>query len=171
MTKALNLTCIPRAAVLDGTADFVVNLADLPALSEAAATEFLDSNVLTSGMEILLSQAFAGRVRVLSAGTRPQAVVAPEAIVALQELGLPTSRLYPKDISAVIAEDIDLVVTVCDNAHESCPVFPRQVARLHMSFTDPHGQPLAAFVAVREAIRERLVPAVRTILCIEESHT
>lgn len=59
MTKALNQTCTPRAAVLDGTADFVVNLADLPSLSEADATEFLDSNVLTSGMEILLSQAFA----------------------------------------------------------------------------------------------------------------
>lgn len=59
MMKALNQTCIPRAAVLDGTADFVVNLADLPTLSEIEATEFLDSNVLTSGMEILLSQAFA----------------------------------------------------------------------------------------------------------------
>lgn len=59
MAKALNETCTPRAAVLDGTADFVVNLADLPTLSEADATEFLDSNVLTSGMEILLSQAFA----------------------------------------------------------------------------------------------------------------
>lgn len=49
----------PRAAVLDGTADFVVNLADLSALSEDEACEFLDSNVLTSGMELLLSQAFA----------------------------------------------------------------------------------------------------------------
>jgi len=59
MAKTLNQTCTPRAAVLDGTADFVVNLADLQALSEADATEFLDSNVLTSGMEMLLSQAFA----------------------------------------------------------------------------------------------------------------
>jgi predicted AAA+ superfamily ATPase len=49
----------PRAAVLDGTADFVVNLADLAALTEDDAREFLDSNVLTSGMEQLLSQAFA----------------------------------------------------------------------------------------------------------------
>lgn len=49
----------PRSAVLDGTADFVVNLADLGALTEDEAREFLDSNVLTSGMELLLSQAFA----------------------------------------------------------------------------------------------------------------
>jgi hypothetical protein len=49
----------PRQSVLDGTADFVVNLADLATLTEDAAREFLDSNVLTSGMELLLSQAFA----------------------------------------------------------------------------------------------------------------
>ncbi|MDR5794497.1 DUF499 domain-containing protein [Caballeronia sp. LZ008] len=50
---------IPRGSVLDGTADFVVNLADLATLTEDEAREFLDSNVLTSGMEMLLSQAFA----------------------------------------------------------------------------------------------------------------
>lgn len=49
----------PRPSVLDGTADFVVNLADLPRLSEPEAREFLDSNVLTSGMELLLQQSFA----------------------------------------------------------------------------------------------------------------
>lgn len=49
----------PRPTVLDGTADFVVNLADLNNLSEDEAREFLDSNVLTSGMELMLSQAFA----------------------------------------------------------------------------------------------------------------
>lgn len=51
--------CSPRSSVLDGTADFVVNLADLPLLTEEQALEFLDSNVLTSGMELLLQQAFA----------------------------------------------------------------------------------------------------------------
>lgn len=49
----------PRDAVLDGTADFVVNLADLAERTEAEAREFLDANVLTSGMELPLSQAFA----------------------------------------------------------------------------------------------------------------
>jgi hypothetical protein len=51
--------CRPRQAVLDGTADFVVNLSDLPKLTEEEAREFLDSNVLTSGMELLLTQAFS----------------------------------------------------------------------------------------------------------------
>ena len=53
------LSLYPRASVLDGTADFVVNLANLSTLGEEEAKEFLDSNVLTSGMEMLLSQSFA----------------------------------------------------------------------------------------------------------------
>lgn len=57
--KDLHQLCVPRQAVLDGTADFVVNLSDLLRLTEAEAREFLDSNVLTSGMEMLLSQSFA----------------------------------------------------------------------------------------------------------------
>lgn len=61
-------------------------------------------------------------------------------------------------------EAIDLVVSVCDNAKETCPVFPRPVARIHLPFHDPHGEPLASFVAVRDDIRARLVPAVRTAL-------
>jgi hypothetical protein len=58
MMKTLT-SCAPRSSVLDGTADFVVNLASLPLLTEAEAREFLDSNVLTSGMELLLQQTFA----------------------------------------------------------------------------------------------------------------
>ncbi len=58
MLKTLS-SCVPRQSVLDGTADFVVNLADLPYLTEAEAREFLESNVLTSGMELLLQQTFA----------------------------------------------------------------------------------------------------------------
>lgn len=78
--------------------------------------------------------------------------------------GLPTEGLYPKDLDAVMNEAIDLVVTVCDNARESCPVFPRAVPRLHLPFHDPHGEPLESFVAVRDEIRARLVPVVRQAL-------
>ena len=61
-------------------------------------------------------------------------------------------------------EEIDLVVSVCDHARESCPVFPRPVRRLHVGFHDPHGEPLASFIQVRDDIRARLVPAVRDAL-------
>jgi arsenate reductase (thioredoxin) len=110
--------------------------------------------------EVLLNRDLAGQVRALSAGTRPQPKVADGAIEALRLAGLPTDGLYPKDIDAVLDESIDLVVTVCDNAKESCPVFPRPVPRIHLPFHDPHGEPLESFLAVRDDIRARLVPAV-----------
>jgi arsenate reductase (thioredoxin) len=118
--------------------------------------------------EAILNHDLAGRVRALSAGTEPQPAVAPQAIEALQQLGLPTAGLYPKTLEAVFDEPIDLVVSVCDNARESCPIFPRPVQRIHVGFHDPHGEPLASFVTVRDEIRARLVPAVRAALKLED---
>lgn len=114
--------------------------------------------------EAILNHDLAGQVRTLSAGTRPQPRVAEGASAALKLAGLPTDGLHPKDVDAVMDEAIDLVVTVCDNARETCPVFPRPVRRIHVPFHDPHGEPLESFIAVRDDIRARLVPAVREAL-------
>jgi arsenate reductase len=94
--------------------------------------------------------------------------VADGAIEALKLAGLPTDGLHPKLIDAVFDEPIDLVVSVCDNAKESCPIFPRPVKRIHVPFHDPHGEPLESFVAVRDEIRRVLVPAVREALGLAE---
>ena len=111
--------------------------------------------------EVLLNHDLAGKVRALSAGTKPQPKVADGAIAALKDAGLPADGLYPKDVDAVMNEAIDLVVTVCDNAKETCPIFPRPVKSIHLPFHDPHGEPLASFLKVRDDIRARLIPAVR----------
>ncbi|KUM03367.1 arsenate reductase ArsC [Chromobacterium subtsugae] len=116
--------------------------------------------------EAILNHELAGLARALSAGTAPQPKVADGAIEALRLAGLPTGDLYPKPVEAVMHEEIDLVVSVCDNARESCPVFPRPVKRIHVGFHDPHGEPLDSFIRVRDDIRERLVPAVREALGI-----
>jgi protein-tyrosine-phosphatase len=114
--------------------------------------------------EAILNRDLAGAVRALSAGIRPQRQVAEGALEALRLAELPTDGLRPKDIDAVLDEEIDLVVTVCDNAKESCPVFPRPVERIHLPFHDPHGEPLESFIRVRDDLRARLVPAVREAL-------
>ena len=114
--------------------------------------------------EAILNHDLAGRVRALSAGTVPQPKVADGAIEALTLAGLPTAGLYPKLIDTLLDTPIDLVVSVCDNAKESCPIFPRPVKRIHVGFHDPHGEPLESFIAVRDDIRARLVPAVREAL-------
>ena len=114
--------------------------------------------------EAILNHDLAGLVRGISAGTSPQPKVADRAIEALKLAGLPTDGLAPKTVEAVMNENIDLVVSVCDNAKETCPVFPRPVKRIHVGFHDPHGESLESFIAVRDDIRTRLVPAVRAAL-------
>lgn len=116
--------------------------------------------------EALISHDLAGKAKGLSAGTKPQPKVADGAIEALKLAGLPTEGLFPKDIDAVINEPIDLVITVCNNANESCPIFPKPVPRIHLPFHDPHGEPLESFIQVRDDIRARLIPAVREALGI-----
>ena len=114
--------------------------------------------------EVILNHDLAGKIRALSAGTRPQSKVADGAIEALKLAALPTNGLYPKDVEAVMGEPIDLVVTVCDNAKESCPIFPRPVPSIHLPFHDPHGESLESFIRVRNDIRIQLVPAVSEAL-------
>lgn len=111
--------------------------------------------------EAILNHDLAGLVRGISAGTCPQPKVATGAIEAWKLAGLPTNRLMPKTVEDVTNQDIDLVVSVCDNAKETCPVFPRHAKRIHVGFHDPHGEPFEGFVAVRDDVRARLVPAVR----------
>jgi len=116
--------------------------------------------------EVIINHELAGLVRTLSAGTVPQPKVADGAMEALRLAGLPTDGLYPKDVDVVMNESIDLVVTVCDNAKETCPIFPKPVPRIHIPFHDPHGEPLESFIQVRNDIRDRLIPAVKAALGI-----
>ena len=114
--------------------------------------------------EALLNHDLADLVRASSAGISPQPAVADGAIQALRLAGLPTEELYSKDLGTLVDQPFDLVVTVCDNAREACPVFPRPVPSMHLPFHDPHGEPLESFLRVRDDIRARLVPAVREAL-------
>ncbi|MHB1676667.1 MAG: arsenate reductase ArsC [Sulfuriferula sp.] len=114
--------------------------------------------------EALVNHDLGDHIQAISAGTRPQSKVADGAIAALADLGINGQSLYPKDIDAVIDQPIDLVITVCDNAKESCPVFPRAIPTIHLPFHDPHGESLDSFIRVRDDIRTRLVAAVASRL-------
>ena len=101
-----------------------------------------------------------------SAGTEPAERVNPLAIRAMSEVGIDISGGKPELVDRYLEQHWDLVVTVCDSARESCPVFPRPVDKLHVSFADPaeaqgsEDQRMAVFRRVRDAIRERLLPEV-----------
>ena len=101
-----------------------------------------------------------------SAGTDPAPQVHPLAIRVMREVGVELEGATPAHIDAYLDSPWDLVVTVCDSARETCPVFPRPVEQLHIAFPDPaiaqgtEEQRLAVFREVRDAIRLRLVPEV-----------
>lgn len=115
--------------------------------------------------EAMINHQFGPHLRAISAGTNPGPKVADGAITALQQLGIDTTGLHPKPVEAVMDEAIDLVVTVCDNARETCPVFPKPIPAIHMPFHDPHGEPLESFIQVRDQIRSQLLPEVKRRLC------
>ena len=99
-----------------------------------------------------------------SAGTHPAAAVHPLAVRAMAELGIDISHAAPKSVDTLVGQPWDLVVTVCDSAKESCPLFPGPVEKLHVSFPDPaekqgtEEERMTLFRGVRDAIREKLLP-------------
>ncbi|NWF54471.1 MAG: arsenate reductase ArsC [Syntrophaceae bacterium] len=111
--------------------------------------------------EGLVNHDLAGKVQAFSAGTEPSSVN-PLAIVAMKELGIDISRQRSKSIEEFAGEKFDFVITLCDHAAESCPIFFGGTIRLHMGFPDPAAVPgsqeekLAAFRKVRDQIRAQL---------------
>ena len=73
---------------------------------------------------------------VFSAGTHPS-LVRPEAIAVMGEIGIDISGHRSKSVDEFTGQQIDTVITVCDHAKESCPVFPARTLRLHWPFEDP----------------------------------
>lgn len=83
-------------------------------------------------------QSFDKRIEVHSAGTKPGPEVNPKAIDVMAEDGIDISGHMPKSVDRYLRDQWDYVITVCDDANETCPIFPGKVShRLHMGFEDP----------------------------------
>jgi arsenate reductase len=101
------------------------------------------------------------RFSVASAGTKPSHV-RPEAIAVMKELGIDISAHRSKDVDEFPGQQFDYILTVCDNARESCPVFPGKSISIHHSFEDPatlqgsERERLAAFRRVSDRLRRYL---------------
>ncbi len=111
--------------------------------------------------EGLLRALGRGSFESFSAGTE-QTRVRPEAITAMAELGIDISGQTSKTLDIYLSEPFDEVITVCDSANESCPVFPGARSRRHWSIDDPSGvkgsdeERLAAFRRARDDVRQRI---------------
>ncbi|MEW6702032.1 MAG: arsenate reductase ArsC [Bacteroidota bacterium] len=83
-------------------------------------------------------KSFDERIEVYSAGTNPSKQVHPKAVQVMKEVGIDLSKNYPKMIDQFLKDSFDYVITVCDSAKETCPVFTGNVKhKLHFSFEDP----------------------------------
>lgn len=86
--------------------------------------------------EGLLRAMYGDRYEAFSAGTEPSRVN-PYVTRAMTEIGIDLSSHRSKHLNEFLEKDIDVVVTVCDNANKACPYFPGSVQRIHHSFPDP----------------------------------
>lgn len=99
-----------------------------------------------------------------SSGVKASGKVNPYAKKVLIDEGIWKEKYHSKTLDTVISNHYDLVVTVCDHAQETCPVFPKPVKTLHVGFDDPDGKDYEAFEATLAEIREVLLPKVTEAL-------
>lgn len=105
-------------------------------------------------------QSFSDALSVQSAGTNPAARVHPLAVKVMKEVGIDLSGNHPKNVEEFLNDSFEYVVTVCDHAKETCPVFVGKVeSRLHLGFEDPaeatgtEEEILAEFRRIRDEIK------------------
>jgi len=98
---------------------------------------------------------------VFSAGTKPTQV-RPEAVAVMREAGIDISGQRSKSVDEFEGQEFEYVITVCDNAKQSCPIYPAKTKRIHWSIEDPAAvqgseeERLAAFRRIRDELRLRL---------------
>lgn len=106
----------------------------------------------------------------VSAGTQPAERVNPYALRALAEIGIQTEGSQPSHVQEFLSQSFDLVVTVCDDANENCPVWLGEGKRVHVGFPDPAKATgtddaiMDVFRTVRDDIAQRLVAQLDALL-------
>ncbi|HEX9017598.1 MAG TPA: arsenate reductase ArsC [Anaerolineaceae bacterium] len=116
--------------------------------------------------EALVNHDLAGQWKAVSAGTQPAGYVHPLALKALAEIGI-AHQGVSKTADPFRGVPFDMVITVCDDAAENCPVWLGKGKRVHIGFEDPakvrgtEEEVMAVFRKVRDEIRERLVGYLR----------
>lgn len=105
-------------------------------------------------------KSFDQELEVFSAGTKPSSQVHPKAIQVMKEIGIDLSKNFPKMVDQFLNNSFDYVITVCDNAKETCPLFIGKVGKqLHIGFEDPadatgtEEEILSVFRRIRDEIK------------------
>lgn len=115
--------------------------------------------------EALINAKFGECVEAQSSGVKASGVVNPNAKALLEKKGYWREDYHSKVIETVLDTAFDLVVTVCDNAKETCPMFPKAVKTIHVGFEDPSGKAEEEYVKTLYLIEQELLPVIKEELC------
>ena len=96
-----------------------------------------------------------------SSGVQASGRINPNAQKLLKQKGIWKEEYHSKTIDNVIDNEYDLIVTVCDHAKESCPIFPKPIPKIHVGFEDPDGKGYKAFEETYNAIESILLPKIK----------
>lgn len=114
-------------------------------------------------------QSFDDKITVRSAGTEPALQINQRAVMVMKEVGIDISHHTPRFVDQYLGEEWDYVITVCDHANETCPLFMGKVKyRLHIGFEDPSNATgseefiMSEFRRVRDEIRTEFEKLYRT---------
>ena len=115
--------------------------------------------------EALINARLGDCVEAESSGVAASGQVNPEAKALLEREGLWRDNYHSKTIDKVLDHPFDLVITVCDNAKETCPIFPKGLETIHVGFEDPSGKALEEYEKTLRLIEKELLPVVKQELC------
>lgn len=115
--------------------------------------------------EALINAKLEDCVTAYSSGVKASGKVNPDAQALLEEKGYWRDEYHSKVIETVLDNAFDLVVTVCDHANETCPMFPNAVKTIHVGFEDPSGKAVGEYAKTLGLIEAELLPVVEKELC------
>lgn len=115
--------------------------------------------------EALINAKLGECVEAYSSGVKASGQVNPNAQALLESKGYWRGDYHSKVIETVLDNAFDLVVTVCDHAKETCPMFPKAVKTIHVGFEDPSGKAEEEYAKTLELIEAELLPVIAKELC------
>jgi len=115
--------------------------------------------------EALVNAKLGDCVEAQSSGVKASGKVNPHAQALLESKGYWREEYHSKVIESVLDTAFDLVVTVCDNAKETCPMFPKAVKTIHVGFDDPSGKEEEEYEKTLKLIESELLPTIKKELC------
>ena len=115
--------------------------------------------------EALVNAKLGDCVEAQSSGVKASGKVNTNAQSLLEKKGYWRNDYHSKVIETVLDTPFDLVVTVCDAAKETCPLFPKAVKTMHIGFEDPSGKAIEEYTKTLDLIDKELLPVIEKELC------